>query len=369
MDHLVLLIKPASSLCNMRCRYCFYHDIASAREKPSYGFMSERTAENLIEKALSFAKKSVTFCFQGGEPTLIGLDFYQYFVEKVYAFNTNRIKINYALQTNGLAVDDDFAEFFRQNHFLIGVSMDGAKETHDYFRLDAQSKGTFNTVKKATQILDKHKVDYNILCVITAPIARHAEKTYHFFKKNNYRYLQFIPAIDPLDEEPFSQSCSLTPALYLNFLKNLFVCWYNDYRTGTYISIRLFDNMLRIMTGEAPEECGMNGYCQGQFVIEGDGRTFPCDFYCVDNWLTGNINTDTFEQIAGSAAMRRFIETSYYNKEACLSCKVYGLCRGGCRRYRDHRSNGTAGENIYCETFSAFYEFALPYIKTIINRV
>lgn len=367
MNHLVLLIKPASSLCNMRCKYCFYHDIASVRDIASYGLMTEQTAENIINKAFIFSKKSVTFCFQGGEPTLTGIDFYKYFINKINELNINKIKISYALQTNGLNINDDFASFFKQNHFLIGVSMDGSKDTNDYFRLDTLGSGTFNSIKKATELLNKYEVDYNILCVITSPIARHAEKTYNFYKKNNYNYLQFIPYIAPLDEEPFSHSYSLTPELYLNFLKNLFMCWYNDYVNGKYISIRMFDNMIQILLGNPPEECGMNGYCQGQFVIEGDGRTFPCDFYCVDNWLTGNINTQSFEEISNSINMKKFIESSYYNKEECSTCSVYMLCRGGCRRYRDHNKDGSAGKNIYCETFHYFYEFALPYLKNIIN--
>jgi uncharacterized protein len=369
LKHLSLLIKPASSLCNLRCKYCFYHVIAEIRDKPSYGLMQDETVKNIIKNALDYATQSVTFAFQGGEPTLAGLEFYKQFVSYANNYNKKGLKIFYAIQTNGINIDIEFAKFFKENDFLLGLSLDGTKDLHDFLRIDASGKGTYNRVMNTARLFDKMKVEYNILTVVSSYIARHIEKVYNFLKSNGFKYLQFIPCLDPLDSEPFKSSHSLTPPIYEKFLKTLFTLWYKDFMSDNYISIRFFDNLVRIAAGQPAEQCGMLGFCNGQFIIEADGTTFPCDFYCVDNWKTGNINELSFEEILKSENMAKFINTSYFNTEKCKACKVYYLCHGGCRRDRDLKSDGRAGENIYCETLYEFYIYAEPYINEIINML
>ncbi len=365
MEHLTLLIKPASSLCNMRCKYCFYFSLAENRKNKSYGIMQNETAINIIKKAFSCATSSVNFAFQGGEPTLAGLDFFKFFVYKANELNLNKIKIFFSIQTNGLNISEEFAEFFYKNNFLVGLSLDGNKEIHDFLRLDANNKATHNKIIKTAKLFDKYKVEYNILTVVTSYTAKHIEKIYNFFKNNGFKYLQFIPCLDPLDSKPFSFPHSLTPKLYEEFLIKLFKLYYKDYMCGNYVSIRFFDNLVRVFAGQTSEQCGMLGYCNGQFVIEGDGTVFPCDFYCVDNWKTGNINEMNLEEIYKSNKMQEFIKTSIYNNKKCKSCSVYNLCRGGCRRDRDLNSNGIAKENIYCEALYNFFTFAVPYLQNI----
>ena len=369
MEHLTLLIKPASSLCNLHCKYCFYHNIAELREHPSYGMMSMETAETLIKKSVSYAKRSITFAFQGGEPTLAGIAFYQTFIQLVKEHNNKGLSIHYAIQTNGMNMDEEFAGFLMENKFLVGLSLDGTKEIHDFLRIDAKDNGTHSKVMKTAYLFDKLKVEYNILTVITAQTAKHIDKIYHYYKKCGFRYLQFIPCLDPLDSEPNWSVYSLTPKHYELFLKTLFLLWYHDFMQGDYTSIRFFDNLVRVASGQPAEQCGMNGYCNGQYVIEADGSTFPCDFYCVDHWKTGNINQQSFEEITQSDQMVEFIETSRHNDEKCKSCEVFDLCRGGFRRDRDSHSDGRAGENIYCETFYSFYSFAKPYIREMIKKL
>lgn len=369
MEHLTILIKPASSLCNMRCRYCFYSSIADIRENASYGIMSEETADNIIKKALQ-SSNSVSFAFQGGEPTLAGLDFFKTFVAKVNEYNKEKKQVNYSIQTNGLYVDEDFVKFFKQNNFLVGLSIDGYKDIHDFLRMDSMGEGTFNRIMKTVRLFEKHGVDYNILTVINAYTAKHIEKIYTFFKKNNFRYLQFIPCLDPLDSQPFEFDYSLTPLIYVKFLKTLFKLYYEDFMSDNYVSIRFFDNLVRVAAGQPSEQCGMLGFCSGQFVIEGDGTVFPCDFYCVDNWRTGNINDMGFDEIYKSDKMQEFIKTSIYDSTKCKACDMYNICRGGCRRDRDLSTAGAAGENnIYCEALYDFYKFSVPYIRQIQTRL
>ena len=199
MPPISLLIKPASSNCSLRCKYCFYHSIAENRTTPSYGIMSFDTAEVMIKKALEYADHVCTFAFQGGEPTIAGLEFYNKFVELVKVYNTKNVTVNYALQTNGMIINEEWASFLTDNKFLVGLSLDGPKDIHNQHRIDSKNDGTFNRVMKTVEIFNKFKVEYNILFVVTSQSARYANKIYSFFKENNFKYIQFISCLDPLN--------------------------------------------------------------------------------------------------------------------------------------------------------------------------
>lgn len=194
-----MLIKPASSLCNMRCRYCFYADVSSHWEIHNMGIMSEETHENMVRRVMEYAQGSVSFAFQGGEPTVAGLDFFRRHMQLCHKYAKNGVNIYNSVQTNGYTLDEEWAEFFAENRFLLGISLDGPKEIHDLYRKDAKGEGTFNRVRKAVSILERHKVEYNILCVVTEPLARNANRVMNFFINNNFSYLQFIPCLDGLE--------------------------------------------------------------------------------------------------------------------------------------------------------------------------
>ena len=183
MQSIHLLIKPASGLCNLRCRYCFYCDITQKREEESYGIMSLETLETIIRKTLEAAEKECTFAYQGGEPTLAGLDFFKESIRLQEKYNTKGVHINNAMQTNGIAIDDEWAKFLAENNFLVGISVDGNKDAHDLFRVDAKGDGTWNRVQKTIRLFEKYGVQYNILTVINAVTAKKAESIYNFFRK------------------------------------------------------------------------------------------------------------------------------------------------------------------------------------------
>ena len=237
-----IMIKPASGMCNLNCRYCFYHDIVEKREQRSYGFMEEKTLEAVVRKGLAAATQECTIAFQGGEPTLIGLDFYRSVVALQKKYNVNRVRIHNAIQTNGLALNAEWADFLRENRFLVGISLDGVKDTHDINRLDAHGAGTFNRVMQAVQLLESRGVEYNILTVVNRQTAAHAGQIYSFYKRNRLRYLQFIPCLDPIGDAPGGEPYSLAPADYGDFLCALFDLWYRDAKRGEAVSIRQFEN-------------------------------------------------------------------------------------------------------------------------------
>lgn len=366
MRPVTVMLKPSSGACNMRCKYCFYVDETEKRAVANYGFMSPETQEAVIRRVLAFAKGSCTLVFQGGEPTLVGLDFYRRLSELEKQYNVNHVTIHHSIQTNGLLIDAEWAKFFAEHHYLVGVSLDGPKDVHDNYRVDAQGKGTYNRVMHALQILKQHKVDFNILTTLTESGARAARQSYSFFGRNGFFWQQYIPCLDPLGEARGQHPYSLTSKGFENYLKAVFDCWYQDALTGTLRYHRYFYNLLSIMQGQRPEACDMNGVCSWQYVVEADGSVYPCDFYMLDRWRLGNFLTDTFEQIDARRAELRFVEISHEALKGCRDCRWFPLCRGGCRRDREGAIGEPLGENYFCEAYKNFFEYAYPRLEQII---
>ncbi len=359
-----VLIKPASGLCNMRCTYCFYHDEAERREVACRGIMSDATADAIITKAFEYSNSGVLFAFQGGEPTLAGLEFFERFVKKVKEVNTRNTPVMYTLQTNGLTMNKQWACFLRNNHFLVGLSCDGDKAVHNALRPDAAGKGTFNRVAEAAECMKKYRVEFNILTVVTKTVAKNIKKVYSSFKRHGFDYLQFIPCIAPFDQGGYSEFVPNNDEYY-SFLSGLFEEWYEELKDGKYRSIRYFDNLYHIYKGCGAEQCGMQGHCDLQFVIEGDGDVYPCDFYCLDEYLLGNICEMSFSQLAASRNAVRFLSEPCGCADECVSCEYALYCLNGCRRYRE--GNGYR----YCEATRKFYpQFTeeLPKIDRIVRN-
>lgn len=358
-----MMIKPASSSCNMRCKYCFYSDVSSCRDTANYGIMTRDTMHKLIRRTFFYADDSVSFAFQGGEPTLAGLDFFQDFVRTAEQYNNRNLPVSYALQTNGLKLDDAFCAFFAQHHFLIGVSLDGTPEMHDALRKDPEGNGTYERVIQGIQCLKRHHVEYNILSVITSLSAAQPKQ---FWKSlAQHRFLQFIPCID--DFSGGLKNYSLTEEAYGRFLIETFSLYEKTVYDGEPVSERRFDNYLALMFGIPSELCGMNGVCGNYFLVEADGSVYPCDFYALDPWRMGNIHTDPLRKMEESSAAREFRAISHVLPEDCKSCKWLSLCRGGCRRDREPYENGLPGKNRFCGSYRAFFEACYPRMKAIVQ--
>lgn len=360
MPPLSIMIKPASSLCNMRCEYCFYHDVADHRDVKNFGLMTEETAENLIKKALDFADgESIAFAFQGGEPTIRGLDFFRFFVKRVAELNIRGSKIYYGLQTNGTLIDDQWARFFQRYNFLIGLSLDG-DFANNSFRIDEKGNNAYYKIIKAADILTKHQVDFNILTVLTGRCAENIDDILKFFKKKGFRYLQFIPCLRPFGDTTESE-LYMTVEQYTHFLIHGFNAYVKDYVRDQYTSIRYFDNIVHLYLGNHAEQCGICGHCTHQFVAEGNGNIYPCDFYCTDEWLLGNINNDNenFYTLAHCEKAIKFLKESLNHSDECKKCKYYPICRaGGCKRSKEDRN--------YCESYRSFFEACLPLFRAFI---
>lgn len=205
-----IMLKPASSNCNLRCKYCFYNDLSSHREMPSHGMMSEKTLRSTLKKAFDFAGHDrVMLSFQGGEPLLAGKEFFLKLHDIIRELNVNRAPVSIGVQTNGTLIDDEWCRIFKRGGYLVGLSLDG-DEVADSLRIDANGNPTFSRALNGAKLMQKYGVDFNILVVLTKQVANRIEPIYKFFKKQNFKHLQFIPMLKPLRVDESGKPISKT---------------------------------------------------------------------------------------------------------------------------------------------------------------
>lgn len=350
-----ILIKPVSSTCNMACYYCFYRDEAKKRQQECYGLMSSRTLKNVIRKTLPRAKGAISYAYQGGEPTLRGLDFFEEAVAWQKQYNKNGIMVTNALQTNGCLIDESWCRFLKKNNFLVGLSIDGIRETHDAFRRDRLGEGTYEKAKYAAGLMDVYGVDYNIVTVVTPMAVDSIGKIYEDYRSRGWKYQQYIACLDPLGEAHGKRGYALTPEAYGEFLIRLFRLWYEDVKKRKQPFIRQFENYIALAMGYRAEACSQRGNCGLQNVVEADGSVFPCDFYVLDKYRLGNLNEDRMETIEERYRKSGFEERSYKVAEECGNCAYYRLCRGDCHRYRDYDPVSGTYKSYFCKSYQMFF--------------
>lgn len=363
MRTLSFLIKPASSSCNLKCKYCFYADVSEHRQVKSNPMMTKDTMQCLIDQAFSVLDEDgeVTFAFQGGEPTVVGLSYFQAFCAYANAKKKKTQTIHYALQTNAYVLDEAWCAFFQEQAFLIGVSLDGYKENHDYFRLTTGNKATYKTVMHAIDLLRKYQVKVNILTVLSKQLARHPKKLYEFYKKEGMMHIQLIPCLAGLDEKdgPFA----LTPELFASFYQQFYDLWLIEMKQGIYRSIGLFDNVIPMFADIPPLQCGMLGYCSLQFVVESDGSIYPCDFYVLDEYKGGNLHEMSLMDIASSTPIKTFLKEKKKMSHMCDHCEFVSICHGNCKRM-----NTLYFHDDFCG-YRAFLKHAYPTMIQIARQI
>ncbi len=365
MPPISVLIKPASSGCNMSCSYCFYCDEAEKRSQRSFGIMSEQTLKNVIRKTMLRAEGMISYAFQGGEPTLAGPDFFRRVVELERQYNKNHIRVDNSLQTNGLLIDEEWCRFLADQHFLVGLSVDGTEEIHDSLRHTAAGGPTYERVLKAAELMDDFGVDYNILTVVTPQIAGQIWTIYSLYRDRGWNYQQYIVCLDPLGDPGGQSPWSISPEMYGRFLIDLFDLWYEDLMHYSPPLIRQFENYAAMAAGMLPESCDMRGTCGIQNVVEADGSVYPCDFYVLDEYRLGNFNEERLDAIDDARRRIGFVEHSEKLDPACRECQYFRLCRGGCRRNRVWDEDAGAYRNYYCEGYRMFFEHSYDKIMDI----
>lgn len=337
-NNLSIMIKPASSKCNAGCKYCFYRDEVEARSVKDYGTFDESLSRTLIDKALDYVKDGyLSIVFQGGEPTLAGYEFFKTFFSYLKDNNTQSAKVTYSLQTNGILIDKKWAKLFKENDVLVGISLDGDRKSNS--ARTSKGEEMFPRILDAIRILKEEGVSFNVLSVIHKGNAKRGKLIYEDFKKRGFRNLQFIPYLGDAPEYKMSAQ------EYAEFLVDLYSLYARDFHTHP-IRIRQFDNYLMILKKGYAEQCGMNGRCEPTLVFEGDGTAFPCDFYCTDDYVLGNVKESSMEELLSSSVALKFrLENGI--KEKCKECPYLNLCKGGCKRYSSY--------DEFCEAYKLFF--------------
>lgn len=346
MKNITVLIKPASSLCNLRCEYCFYHDEVKNRKDECKEIMSYDTVDSIIREVFAYCGKEseINFMFQGGEPLTAGKDYFQYFINAANFLKENKCKVEFEIQTNGTLIDEDYCRIFKENNFLVGVSLDGDEAIHNI-----QRSNSFNEVMAGINLLKKNEIEYTILSVITA--RTDAYEYFRFCKENGFRDIQPIYCLDPLDGE--KKEYSLDPEKLVRFKKRLFNKWIAEIENEDRTVIRDFENLVSFLFEGTYEQCGFSGECTPQLVIEANGDCYPCDFYCTDEYKCSNINSGSLMSMLKSKGMDRFLDYTPPVNDLCNGCEFNDICYGGCKRYRS-LYNSIKG---YCP-LKDFYIFA-----------
>ncbi len=356
MKPFTLLIKPSGSNCNIDCVYCFYKD-----RDPAAGTGTQRMSEKVLEKLvgdyMQLGFPVVGFAWQGGEPTLMGVDFFRKAIEFQKKYGTPGQQISNTLQTNGVLLDEQWCRFFGENRFLLGISMDGPAEFHDKYRRDHSGSPTFEKVWAGVQNCKRFGVQFNALILLNRHNVEHVERLFDFVVDNELRYVQFIPCveIDPATQEP--AEFSITPGQYGDFLCRLFDLWH-DYGPEK-INIRDFDSIVTHYVLGDHTICAYSKKCAGFVVIEHNGDAYCCEFFVGPDYKLGNITENSLGELANSKLKRDFARTKLKLSTDCLVCGYLDICRGGCLKDRA-RAGGLNARSYFCDAYKQFFHHSLP---------
>ena len=353
-----LLVKPAGPDCNLACSYCFYSCKAQYFGSETRYRMSDETLELMMRLALNRPGASMGFGWQGGEPTLAGLDFFRKAIE-LQKIHGRSMRISNALQTNGILIDDQWVDFLKQYSFLFGLSLDGPKHIHDTYRINHAGAGSHEKVEQVAKTLIKQGVAVNAIAVINQYSAQFAEETYRYFKELGFEYMQFIPCVETDPHNPkASASFSVSSEQYGKFLCDLFDLWEADWKDGKpTTSVRTLDTFMGMYLGNESAECPYRHTCGDYLVVEHNGDVYSCDFFVEDAWRLGALDDGTTlqEKLNGNR-QRLFARMKSRISDTCLRCPWLTLCYGGCTkdRIRDPRDKR---QNHFCKAYKTFHAY------------
>jgi uncharacterized protein len=347
-----LLIKPASALCNLDCSYCFYLD----READPYQSlpgrrMSLETLERLVDTYLFYSHPSGSFAFQGGEPMLAGLGFFRKLVEFQKEYGRGAQTASNAIQTNGILIDDEWCSLFRECNWLVGISLDGPEAAHDRYRRNRQGQGTWTKVMKGLECLKRNKVEFNVLCVLSQANVERPGETYRFFRSLGAEYIQYIPLAE-FDECGGPLPFTITPEQYGRFLCQTFDLWWPDRRR---VQIRYFENVAEALAGRKPSTCTMHETCDSYVVVEYNGDVYPCDFFVQKPWKLGNVEVDSWPEIARRRRRYEFAANKAVPHPECAVCQYRTICRGGCPKHRYDRRREFGDLDYFCAAYKMIF--------------
>ncbi len=370
-----IMVKPRGAICNLDCKYCYF--LSKERLYPNSDFrMSETLLEEYTRQYIDAQQVAdVTFAWQGGEPTLMGLDFFQQAVSYQQKHKRDGMRIHNALQTNAVTLDKDWCDFFKEHNFLIGASLDGPQALHDAYRVDKGGAPTFDKVMRGIELLQKHQVEFNILTTVHAANADYPLEIYRFIRDEiPAHFMQFIPIVERDNQTGFQEGNtvterSVTAEQYGQFLTTIFDEWVR--RDVGRVFVQIFDVALATWTDNPPGLCIFDETCGVALAMEHNGDVFSCDHYVEPDYKLGNIVDIPLNKIVIQDKQQQFgMAKRDTLPQYCLDCEVRFVCNGGCPKNRFIETpDGDAGLNYLCAGYRHFFNHIDEPMRFMANQL
>ena len=373
---LYVMLKPAGAHCNLACKYCYYLEKNNLYQNTPRHLMSDEMLEQFTREYIEAqTMPQVLFTWHGGEPLMRSIDFYKkaLALQKKYAHGK---QIDNVIQTNGTLLTDEWCEFFAQNHWLVGISIDGPQEYHDHYRVTPAGKPSWEKVMQGIQLLKKHRVEWNAMAVVNAYNAEHPLEFYHFFRDNGCQYLQFTPIVERLTEHEDGRTlasladdreipladASVTPQQWGNFLCTIFDDWVRHDVGKTFVEI--FDCTLANWMGVLPGICAYSKECGHAGVMEHNGDVYSCDHFVFPEYKLGNIRDQSLIDMLYGEKQQVFSRLKHTSlPRQCKECDMEFACHGECPKNRFEKDKyGEPGLNYLCQGYYQYYSHVAPYM-------
>lgn len=384
-----VMVKPIGPVCNLNCQYCYYSEKNVLFDNLESYRINDEVLESFIKKYIEAQDfPEIPFAWQGGEPTLMGLDFFRRVVELQRRY-ANGKRITNSLQTNGILIDENWCKFLMENHFLVGLSMDGPRKVHDMYRVDHSGKPTFMTVHRVLKLLQKYGVEFNILACVNRESAGKPLEVYRFFRDADVRFIQFTPVVERMPSscdknlglslssppvlEPSSYSrsnmpvtpWSVRPKDFGDFLIAVFDEWVRNDVGKVYVMN--FEWAIAAWMGIDSGACVFSSKCGNCVVMEHNGDIYSCDHFVYPNYKLGNVVTNDLNEMVRSPqqmAFGDFKETAL--PQQCRDCSVLFACHGECPKHRfATTAAGEYGLNYLCAGYKKYFTYIHPYMKVL----
>jgi uncharacterized protein len=378
-----VMAKPTGPICNLDCKYCFYLEKEKLYADTSNWVMSDEVLENYVRQYIKAQNVPiVNFAWQGGEPTLLGVEFFRKVVALQKRYSDGK-QITNAFQTNGVLLNDQWGTFFRENQFLVGISIDGPREMHDNYRVSKGGQSTFDRVVRGISYLKKNHVEFNTLTVVARHNANYPLEVYHLLKEIGSGFMQFIPIVERIattptrdrlrlvtpDEEAQVAPWSVESLQYGKFLCTIFDEWVRQ-DVGRYF-IQTFDVALESWLGLPQSLCVFRETCGAATVMEHNGDLYSCDHYVYPEYRLGNILHEPMLSLVNSPRQWKFGQDKRDKlPRQCLECEVLFACNGECPKHRfTHTSDGEPRLNYLCAGYKLFFQHIDPYMRFMAQEI
>ena len=381
-----IMTKPIGPRCNIDCTYCYYLEMEKLfpsekkfkMEPDVLGVYINQT----IEASLEAGMHEVSFSWQGGEPTILGVDYFREIVALQAKYAPKGVQINNALQTNGMLLSDDWGQFLKENNFLVGISIDGPQKIHDRYRVDRAGRPTFDAVMRGLDVLQRYEVEHNALTVVQRQNGGKGKEIYKFLKGRGIEHIQFIPIAErshgdalagapQMDMDPGNTVThwSVSPRVYGKFLCDVFDMWFR--RDIGEVFVQFFDVQLGLWMGRGSSLCVFAETCGNGLALEHDGSLYSCDHYVYPEYRLGNVNDTPLREMLWTEPQLKFgRDKADKLTKQCRECTYRFACNGGCPKHRFSTSrDGEAGHNYFCESYTMFFRHTKERMREMARQV